>query len=1116
MFAKVRDSYLHYLLCISFIALLSGYSSVSFSQVDTEFWFVVPELSHRGSTGGTPGTLRIATLELPATVTISMPANPYHPTTNPNGFQDIVVDIPANSTSAVNLTSLLDVAANPGNNRLENKPLTPNGINNFGLHITATNMITAYWEVNYAYGSDLWTLKGRNAIGNLFYTPFQTIYNNRNFMPRTYSAIDIGATTDNTQITITLPAGKSASYGQPFTTIPAGGTYTLTLNRGQTFSLFPASYSTLATDRLAGTRIEATEPICVTVKDDALSVGSQGADVIGDQIVPVNIVGNNYIVPDMGNPNHVYVLATEDNTSIYVYDATGLPIGASPYTTLNRGQQGLVVVPGGSKFAYITSNDPVKQFYTYQLGVENQARAGALIPAIGCTGNTQLAFTRARDENKFQFIIIVKKGNQDKFLLDGIRQDGIIDPGAFTEIPGSGGYMAWFSNSLNTNVLSIGQHLFENTGDVFHLGIFNGFPGAGQGGLYYGYYSDFGGLNVGANVAGTNSMVVRACFGDPVQLSAYGGTNYLWTPDTYLNDATSKMPTAINLPPGPHNYTVEVSGACATGVIDLTVLVSNPVVAFFQTNVSSGCSPLKVQFYDKSSGGFSWQYKIGGTLIQYDLDPDTPYPPPPNYPNPFSLTHTYVNTTNSPIIDTVTLVTRNPSGCEGIFRKTIVIFPEINSEFSAEGLSRGCDPLTVLFQNKSTGNTGTWFWDFGDGGSSIEENPQHIFRNLYNTDSALYKTRLIAVSPYYCRDTSSLNITVLPHIEANFALNTASGCTPFEILITDQSAGADFYIWYFGDGTESTSNGHQISKTFLNNTPDPVAYKINLRIENKEGCYDEIERDITVFPYSAGGNITGGPGPVIYGSSTSIMTLINHIGTILKWQKMIDGGFWTDINNQSTTFSETPSLAGVWNYRALVKSGTCTEVFSDTLRIEVLPKEIIIYPANGQTKTEGEPDPVFVYTNSEWSNNLNFTGSLGRESGETAGSYRYTLGTLSAGKNYTLVMDPEPPEFIISSSTGVNEQYDNNGIEFNIIPNPFTTSLAITYTLPHDGRITLTIHNLNGQLVRTIVNDEIRIKGDYNHNIENWNYGTGVFLVTLRIISNNIESLNSIKLVKMQ
>ena len=71
------------------------------------------------------------------------------------------------------------------------------------------------------------------------------------------------ATEDNTHVTFTLPPGKAASYGSLLTTIPAGGTYTLTLNRGQTFSLFPVNYSIFAADRLAGTRIESTH-LCDT------------------------------------------------------------------------------------------------------------------------------------------------------------------------------------------------------------------------------------------------------------------------------------------------------------------------------------------------------------------------------------------------------------------------------------------------------------------------------------------------------------------------------------------------------------------------------------------------------------------------------------------------------------------------------------------------------------------------------------------------------------------------------------------------------------------------------------------------------------------------------------
>ncbi|MCK4747100.1 MAG: PKD domain-containing protein, partial [Bacteroidales bacterium] len=425
------------------------------------------------------------------------------------------------------------------------------------------------------------------------------------------------------------------------------------------------------------------------------------------------------------------------------------------------------------------------------MGIENQSRGGALVPAIGCTGNTQLAFTRARADNKFYFFIITERGNEDKFLIDGVRDDGIIDPGAFTEMAGSGGWVVLFTNSINSNILTVGQHLVQNTGGIFHLAILNGFPGASRGRLYYGYYSDFGGLNIGATVAGTNSSVVRACYGDPVQLYAFGGTTYQWTPQTYLDDPTSNLPTAINLPPGPHNYTVEVSGGCGSGTIDLTVLISTPVIAHFETNVVSGCSPLEIQFDDQSSGTFSWQYDLGdgSPLIRYDLDPLTPYPPPPGFPNPFSFTHTYTNTTNLPIDHEITLLVKNESGCADIQTKTITVFPEIHSGFTVDR-DNGCNPVEVQFTNTSWGNTDTWLWEFGDGGSSVDQDPVHEFRNLFGPGNLVFDARLIAISPYNCRDTSAHPITVSPYIEASFAYDTVAECSPHEIIITDQSIGA--------------------------------------------------------------------------------------------------------------------------------------------------------------------------------------------------------------------------------------------------------------------------------------------------------------------------------------
>ncbi|MCK4747033.1 MAG: PKD domain-containing protein, partial [Bacteroidales bacterium] len=351
---------------------------------------------------------------------------------------------------------------------------------------------------------------------------------------------------------------------------------------------------------------------------------------------------------------------------------------------------------------------------------------------------------------------------------------------------------------------------------------------------------------IGANVAGTNSSIVRACYGGSVQLYAFGGTDYLWSPDDYLDDATINLPTAINLPAGQHDYTVRVSGACGSDDVNLTVLVSPAVVAHFETNVVSGCSPLNIQFEDMSEGTYFWQYDLadGTPLIRYDNNPATIYQPPPD---PFTFSHTYTNTTNLPINHEITLLVKNENGCSEILTKTITVFPEIHAAFTPDR-DQGCEPLEVQFTNNSWGNTDTWLWEFGDGGSSVEQDPLHEYRNLFGPGNLVFDAQLVAISPYNCRDTATHPITVSPFIEASFAYDTVAECSPHEIIITDQSIGADIYSWDFGDGNTSNSSGPELRHTYVNSTPFPVTYTISLRVDNFQGCFHEIQREVTVYP----------------------------------------------------------------------------------------------------------------------------------------------------------------------------------------------------------------------------------------------------------------------------
>jgi hypothetical protein len=74
-------------------------------------------------------------------------------------------------------------------------------------------------------------------------------------------------------------------------------------------------------------------------------------------------------------------------------------------------------------------------------------------------------------------------------------------------------------------------------------------------------------------------------------------------------------------------------------------------------------------------------------------------------------------------------------------------------------------------------------------------------------------------------------------------------------------------------------------------------------------------------------------------------------------------------------------------------------------RLTVNPRAITITPTAGQNKIYGDADPVLTFTNSPaLVNGDTFSGAISRAAGANVGSYTYTIGTLSAGTNYSLTL----------------------------------------------------------------------------------------------------------------
>jgi PKD repeat protein len=261
--------------------------------------------------------------------------------------------------------------------------------------------------------------------------------------------------------------------------------------------------------------------------------------------------------------------------------------------------------------------------------------------------------------------------------------------------------------------------------------------------------------------------------------------------------------------------TVTDDNGC-TGSANLTVTALQGPTAAFSANATSCCDPLAVKFTDLSTAGSNnitdWYWDFGDGTNSTDQHP----------------IHIYTTGTYN-----VTLTVTDEHGCSGT--KTEENYITANqgptADFSAN-VTDCCAPLAVNFTDLSTAgsnNITDWFWDFGDGHNSTDQNPTHTF------DAGTYNVTLTVTDEHGCSGTK----TEIEYITSNkgptaaFSANATSCCDPLAVKFTDLStAGSnnitDWY-WDFGDGTNSTDQ-HPIH-IYTTGT-----YNVTLTVTDEHGC----------------------------------------------------------------------------------------------------------------------------------------------------------------------------------------------------------------------------------------------------------------------------------------
>ncbi len=499
-------------LCL--ILLWSG--NYVFAQVDTLFWFAAPEVT--AEHGDEPIFLYITAQENQTDVSVSIPANA--------SFEALTNSLDSAATWRLSLASI--------KNLIENH--SPNAVQNKGLRIASNHPISAYYEVvGRRNNPDIFTLKGNNALGTHFFTPFQTDYNNY-FGYDAYSSIDIVASEDETLIQIT-PTTDLVGH-------QAAITYSVLLQKGQTYSA--RAVSQRGNQHPAGTEISSNKPIAVTLKDDSVLDG--GWDLIGDQLVPVSSLGEEYIAGE----GIVLIVGTEDNTEITINNTQDM--------LLNKGEQ-LSYTIDSSEIAYIKSNEKVCIWHLVSLDgiIEFQAKeyAGAVLPAIDhqCAGSSGITFTRLQT-SQYKISILVEKGGEDSFIVNG--DSSFIDPNQFKVIEQTNGewLYAVFDISDSISTIPIGQAAnITNSSHLFQMSITAGWNGLGTS---YGYFSDYGSIDLGPDR--------EVCLLEESYTLSVGNDK-----DSYLWNTGSTNPSIQVDSGGTYYVEVTLNNCTAYDTIDLTI-----------------------------------------------------------------------------------------------------------------------------------------------------------------------------------------------------------------------------------------------------------------------------------------------------------------------------------------------------------------------------------------------------------------------------------------------------------------------------------------------------------------------------------------------------------------
>jgi gliding motility-associated-like protein len=820
------------------------------SQIDTVFWFAAPWV--------TPDHVR----RDPVKVHIAGKAGTVVRIRQPAAIAPNKYDTTITMTSdTINYTFWRDAiatATNFGFDSLEARPA--NTVLPYGIKISSTAKITAVYDVICGpqgfNNPETFSLKGQNGLGTEFVCPQQTIWNNQNITgdnngdginTKPKQQINIVATLPGTVVWITPRCNIVGHL--------ANVTYSVAMSTGEVYTLENVTINTgTATpgQNLSGTIIVSNNPISVTVADDSVRTPGGGCyDLIGDQIVPVDIIGKEYIANKgfmfAASVESIFIVATDNFTQLTINDGT-------PTTyTLNKGdtKQYPITQP-------LTHILATKNVYCYQTTGYGCEAGAAILPPINCAGSDSVYFSR-NNTQPFLLNVLCKLGNEGNFTVNGTNT--LVTAADFSVVPGTGGNWLGAQKQFSLTQIPLGTSLISNSTDVFALAVING--SFNTGGLFH-YMSSF---KRSITTEARPDFTICAGSTNTIALSgtitgAFAGIWYIdrgaTQPDSVINQNTGAggvISTIYTLSPQqlgvtvPTAYTVALwSDSECDNKFDILTFTVNPapsltVTPDTVTRCKNNLTPISLGGSSNNASVYNW-VGGGGTYS------------PPN-----AIVTSYTPSAGDATAGSITL-TLTATGCSSVTDVVVVNFTNPPSLTMPADLNVCTNSPTVAVSGATiSGGSSQGIWSTNGGGyftpSDTTFNTNYVMSATEQSAGGTVILTLTSINNGLCAAVSNtMEINIFPKPVVNAGPNDTI-CASAKVFNLNGSAlfqGAPTTpTWSAVSGTGSFANINSAITNYSMSANDTIAGFVEFVISAQGICpnaeTDTIRIDILKLPF---------------------------------------------------------------------------------------------------------------------------------------------------------------------------------------------------------------------------------------------------------------------------